>query len=306
MGYRHLLALLCALLAGTAAAEPPPSTSLPPSTIGPPGSQAPGLAPEVVVEAPLLTVLPDFVKQALPRLRTRQIARWHGDLCPAARGFFPQQEAAILARMSQLAKTVGIDTQPAGCQPNVLLLLTDRPDVLIEQLLDKQWRLFQPTATKDVRRVLMVGGPVRVWHEAETQLWDGRQMVMDNATGITTVPTVRMQSGQMSLIDPPVMSVMTRTLVIMDVNRVKGVPLDAVAAHLAMRILGPFGTDFDAQGLETILNLFQEGDGPQPAGLTAWDRSLLRELYKVRADQHINRQQRTIARRMAGVQGEDD
>ncbi len=286
---------MVSLAAASAGAQQAPAD---PAPTGAPAA----LEQEIIVEAaPLLEALPGFVNKALPAAHGKQLARWHGPICTAARGFFPQQEKAILARMNAVAGEAGLPAAKPDCQPNVVLLLTDQPDLLIDTLLEKYGALFAPQPLLDVRRALARtnGDPVRVWYDKAAQSAKGQELEMEsNGQGGMSLQ-VRADPGNATRIGSPIRLSLRRTVIILDVRRVQGLTLNAVADHVAMLALGPFETDFDGNGLDTVLNLFRAGEGARPAGLTDWDRALLRALYATKADISAAQQRHAITRRMA-------
>lgn len=295
-----LTGMMTAWLAGTAMAQQTPAQ---PS----PASPSATLEPEIVVEAaPLLEALPGFVDKALPAAHGKQLARWHGPICTVARGFFPQQEKAILARMDAVAQEAGLPATTPGCKPNVILLLTDQPDLLIDTMLDRYGSIFAPQPLLEVRRALArTGGePVRVWYDKAAQSAKGQDLEMEsNGKGGMSVQ-VKADPGNASRIGSLIRMSLRRTVIILDVRRVQGLTLNAVADHVAMLALGPFETDFDGNGLDTVLNLFRAGEGYRPSGLTDWDRALLKALYATKADISAAQQRHAITRRMAA--GKDE
>jgi hypothetical protein len=90
-------------------------------------------------------------------------------------------------------------------------------------------------------------------------------------------------------------------LVIVDLNRLSGAPLSAVADYIAFVSLAQINPDVNVTGFPTILNLFSATDASaRPAELSDWDLDYLDGLYHVtRNSRSANAQQGEIARRMA-------
>lgn len=255
------------------------------------------LLPEVVVEAPRAAQLEGFVDQALGRTHDKQLARWHRPICATLRGFTADQEASFTARLHAVTAIVGLDQPKAGCKPNAIVLLTDDPDRLIEAMLTDYPRIFAPAKVSDARAELAKGGVVRFWSAAVTNSaqGSGADIMAVSAAGAAT--QVRVPPGNATRLASAARADMFRSMLVLDVRGLRGLPLMAVADHAAMRLLGQIG-ETGVEGPPSILSLFQPGDGPRPFALTDWDRALLRELYAAPVSAGADRQRRQIARRL--------
>ncbi|MCA3698828.1 hypothetical protein [Brevundimonas sp.] len=88
-------------------------------------------------------------------------------------------------------------------------------------------------------------------------------------------------------------------IIIVDVDRVAGVDLGALADYLAVISLAQIDPELDPGPYDTILSLFSEGASPPP-GLTDWDRAFLQGLYSAeQIDEAANGRIGNVARTMA-------
>lgn len=264
------------------------------------------LLPEVVVTAPDADMVAGFVEQALPEAQGKQLARWYRPLCVSPRGFGPEQTAQVIQIVQKMAKMVGLPLARANCKPNVALLLTDDPDALIAMMLDRYPKIFAPDRPSLVRRQLRGDDAVRVWYHAASNGATGVAPEMVDVGGAGMSPQFVVAPGQTSRLAMPTRAELFRSIVILDVRKLKGRALNAVATHAAMRVLGQFGADFDSQGMPTILTLFDPDGDPvdRATALTDWDRSMLRELYTAAPTANAKQQRRAIARRMIDAPAE--
>lgn len=259
------------------------------------------MLPEIVVQAPGERVANDFVGDVLDRSHGKQLARWHQPLCATLRGFTPDQAARFEKRMQQAASIAGLPPAKKGCKPNAIVLLTDAPDTLIDRMLVQHPGIFAPSPPSEVRRELTRGGVARVWSVALTTGADGA--TPDVATkGRAVFTSVRIAPGNASRLASATRADLFRAMVILDVKGLSGLPLESVADHVALRLLGQLG-EAESGTLPSILSLFQPGNGFRPLALTDWDRALLQELYTVPAGASAERQRRQIARRLTDTAG---
>lgn len=253
--------------------------------------------PEIVVQAPGEAAAQAFVGDVLDSTHGKQLARWHQPLCITLRGFTPDQEDRFTKRLQDAAAIAGLHPPKAGCRPNAIVLLTDAPDRLLDRMLVQHPGIFAPSKPSQVRRALADGGAARVWSAALTVGADGA--TPDTAThGAALFTSVKIAPGNATRLATATRADLFRSMVILDVKGLTGLPLEAVADHVAMRLLGPVG-EADGDRLPSILSLFQPGDEARPLALTEWDRALLRELYTAPAGATADRQRRQIARRLS-------
>lgn len=259
--------------------------------------------PEIVVQAPGEAASQAFVGDVLDSTHGKQLARWHQPLCVTLRGFTPDQEGRFTKRLQEAASIAGLPPPKAGCKPNAIVLLTDTPDPLVDRMLVQHPDIFAPAKPSEVRRKLADGGVARVWSVALTIGADGS--TPDAATkGGATITSVKIAPGNATRLASATRADLFRAMVILDVKGLAGLPLDAVADHVAMRLLGQMG-ETEGGRLPSILSLFQTDAGPRPLALTDWDRALLRELYTAPAATNADRQRRQIARRLIETAGSE-
>lgn len=263
---------------------------------------APALLPEIVVQAPGEAAASGFVADVLDQSHGKQLARWHQPLCVTLRGFTPDQGERFERRMREVAAIAGLPPAGKGCKPNAIVLLTDAPDLLIDRMLDQNPAIFAPAPPSQVRRDLAGGGVARVWSVALTTGADG--MTPDTAKhGAATITSVRIAPGNASRLRSATRADLFRSMAILDARGLGGFPLDSVADHVAMRLLGPLG-EAESGKLPSILSLFQPGGGARALSLTDWDRALLQELYMAPAASTADHQRRQIARRLGETAGQ--
>lgn len=263
---------------------------------------APDLLPEIVVEAPGEAAARGFVSDVLDRTHGKQLARWHQPLCATLRGFTPGQGERFERRLREVAAIAGLPPAKPGCKPNAIVLLTDTPETLIDRMLAQHPDIFAPSPPSAVRRELARGSVARVWSVALTMGADG--MTPDTAMkGGAVITSVKIGPGNATRLSSATRADLFRSMVILDVTGLGGLPLESVADHVAMRLLGQLG-EAESGTVPSILSLFQPGAGPRTLSLSEWDRALLQELYTAPAASSADRQRRQIARRLTDTAAE--
>lgn len=256
---------------------------------------------EVVVEGwrPLPEQIDNFVLEALPTKGARQLARWYRSICPVILGLPAEQAALMKLRLQVAAAEVAqLPSAKQGCKPNIAIFATDSPDALIEGLIKRYPKIYNPELSVKFRNVLGkprdAHGAIRVWYRTRTTSADGLGPRIDG-DGRRAIPTF--SSPIPSRIIVPTREELQRVLIIIDPRQFQGQTVEAVADHLAMLVLGQFEGDVGA-GIPTILNLFSDNPSTMPTVMTEWDKTMLRGLYAAKEDYTIWKQRRYVARHM--------
>lgn len=267
----------------------------------PPSVPALEMEDEVIVDGwrPLPEQIDNFVLEALPTKGAHQLARWYRPICPVVLGL-PAEQAALIKQRLQIA-AAGVAQLPPpkdGCKPNIAIFATDSPDALIEGLIKRYPKIYNPELSVKFRNVLGKPrdsrGAIRVWYRTRTTSADGLGPRMDG-DGQRAVPVFK--SPIPSRIIVPTREELQRVLIILDPRQFQGQTVEAVADHMAMLVLGQFDADVGA-GLPTILNLFSGNPSAVPTVMTEWDKTMLQGLYAAKEDYTIWKQRRYVARHM--------
>lgn len=241
---------------------------------------------------------------AVPVRGANQLARWDRRICPGLSGIKGRYARPVLDRIAQHAYAIGLDVGEPGCKANVLILVTATPDVVTKKMVEDNpdvlgWHAQrgQMTQGRDGLRAFMESdAPVRWWHVSNTSNNDGVSVVGDTLTGDAQAVTV----DGASRIHRPTRLDFGGVFIVVDSNRIAGLPLGALADYLSMVALAQIDPETDTTAFPTILNIFNGlvGGTPANATLTDWDVSYLRGLYKVQRDRTAESQQRDIVSTM--------
>ena len=281
-----LAAAVAALALSQAAAAPPP----------PPAEPEPEAVDEIVVQGNKRAVT-DFVRRNAAPTRRGRLARWEGRVCPGVVGLPERYGSYIADRIAAEAVALGLDVGEPGCTPDILVLVTDRPQAAAEQLRQKYRSFFndRPTAgsllsgggTQKLDEFVKTPRPVRWWHVSELATVDGRPMLEiqlplpgGGTDPANTVLGVEGFGG--SRLQSKMKEDLARALIIVDTKQVRGLPYEALASYLAMVSLAQLDPEAEPGGLPSILALFRDREaGATPVEtLTEWDRAYLKGLYE--------------------------
>ncbi|MBI1401102.1 hypothetical protein [Hyphomonas sp.] len=295
-----VLMALCAVSPGTAQA----------AELAPSSEEGALINEKVVVTARKPAETQNYVAQVTaPPHGTEQLARWDDRICVGVSGVKAAQAQFIADRVSQRALEVGLRTGKPGCSPEITILVTTEPEVLIGAMQEKYANLF---AVSSEKRVGTLGKsafeqfkteerPVRWWHVSETRGADGtrisgeaRQGVAD---GVVGAPTVRSEGSRLRSATRQDLS---HAIIVVDANLVQGVSMDSLADYIAFVALMQADPNGNTTGIETIMNLFRVDLGDKrPMQMTDWDKDFLRALYSMpRNTVSLTQAQSYLAERM--------
>jgi hypothetical protein len=254
-----------------------------------------------------------FVEQVSIAPQTAdQLARWDDNICTSVAGL-PQRQGQFLAdRIAQRAHAIGLSPAPAGCTPNVSVIVTGDSDALARQMYQREPSLFALRQQANVTTLDQAGldaflsssRPVRWWHVSERLSADGISLSGDAANGGMSNAPVARSSG--SRLHNDTRQDLSRVIIIVDARRVGGAQLAALADYVAMVALAQINPSADTAQYPSILSLFSD----RPAGaapiteMTDWDLAYLDGLYHAtRNASSVSQQQREITQRMLSHEG---
>jgi len=229
-----------------------------------------------------------------------QLPRWDRTICPGMVGMTSTLARAVIDRIAETARRVGLTVGEPGCEADILMVFTNDVDGAVDAAAAHQrralgvngdlggsrgraaWRDFSETPR-----------PVRWWHVSQLRTADGAPVTYQD--GLQTTP---LYSG--GLTRSTTRLDFQFVFIIIEAREVSGTQLAPLADYLAMVALAQVNPATDFSGMPTILNLFSTSGAARPTELTAWDIAYLQGLYSSPADaRSISVQQREIAQRMA-------
>jgi hypothetical protein len=249
-----------------------------------------------------------FVHQ-VTRLEGEFVGRWGGFVCPLAVGVSDAQADFIQRRIIEVQNTVR--KKPARdeeCRPNVFVIITDDADQVLADWKERDPGMFRWKSREGVSRS-GGNGPVRTWHNAILTGSDGEAI---NSAATLNAPgrssSTQVTTGSRIQISKPSCPTASRVeagcwehidavVVLVDTRATGKVNVTQLADYISVVTLSQIDLSAPLGGVDSILQLFAQ---PRPAilptGITEWDYSFLRGLY--RASYSPANQQRDIAARM--------
>ena len=209
-------------------------------------------------------------------------ARWNRRVCVGVVNLRRDAAEVVIDRVSEAARSIGLEPAGPGCSPNILVIATDQADTLTNALVDARPAAFRPgyTGASQSSRALEAfrssSRPVRWWHVSLPVVRDtGAPAVALPGEGPPIIPG----SGRLTT---EVTNRLLRSFVILDLARMDGVTFQQVGDYVAMVALAQIDPEAQTAGFDTVLNLFSDPDHGE--AMTDWDRSYLASLY----DSYLN------------------
>lgn len=256
---------------------------------------------DVVVDGRRVSEVADaFVEAVAAPARRRGLARWYGRLCVGVVNVRPEVAQPLIDHITNLALDLGLRTGQPGCTPNAVIVFTDNGSAMASALVEQDRRAFHlGVGGLDRGKVALeafqtTGRPVRWWH------------VSMPTVGATGARAVRMPGDSGPIYVPgegivnrgrPITDSLNKVVVIVDIDQIERANLAPLGDYLAMVTLAQVDLEGSTDGVDSILNLFEEPQ--QTSGLSEWDRIYLDVLYDgfaERVDPH--RQSADMARRV--------
>jgi hypothetical protein len=235
-----------------------------------------------------------FVKSAAIIPDEDQYARRRDPLCPAVSGIDPQYAAMVVAKVKAVAQAADVKIGDLKCRVNLIIAFTKDSDAYIVDAQKKRLGLLSAMRPDERTALLKSIAPVRWLYATKALGSDGMEIFQ----GSRNSSILQSESGEpvnlqanrgfqssysASLIDTKLIVNLTSTLVVIDVEKSTGFPLDSVAAYAAMVSLAQIKLTSDYSAFPSILSMFSAAKTPDqaPRDLTEWDYAYLRALYKV-------------------------
>ncbi len=284
---RRLAGILTALLlASPAAAQEAPIRTAPEIIVRPPPT-----------EAERHKQLREFTRDVIrpPRMR-HPVAKFAFPVCVTVLGLAPEDAEAIAERIRENAEALGVGADRAPtCVPTVRVAFMGPAAGAPETWLSPESPQLAHLVRYQRERVLAETGPVRAWNRIVVRDPEGRPLPNGDPqaliVGGATVPTF---FEPFSTTDPIVTTEITGAAVLIAREAAHGFTLGQLADYATMRALLGTGAPEGGAPISTILTLFD--DAAPPAGLTDYDKALVRELYDASRNAKPRRVYNDIAR----------
>lgn len=212
------------------------------------------------------------------------LQRWNSPICPLVAGLSSQGGEFILARLSQIARDSHAPLGGEHCRPNLYVVVTGDPDLLVEKWTKRDRSMFNScNGYGYVREFLRSRQPVRAFYNATLISSDGAHR--DPAA--LAVAGMRLEFSLNSCISAGVagsrltygaVQSLSAVVIVVDGRRIAHLNMGQLADYVSMVGLAQIRLDANTGTAPSILGLFRESDSP-PQELSLWDRSFLEGLY---------------------------
>lgn len=275
------------------------------------GAAAAPTRPNIIVTPPPTQAerhkaLRDFTREVIrPPRMDQPIAKFAFPVCVQVRGLAPDDAAVIAEQIRENARALGVgaDDRP-DCVPTVRVGFMAPAAGPATDWLTMESPQLAHLAAYHRERVLAESGPVRAWNKVAVRDFEGQPLHYAD-------PRALLSGGQslpplldpLSATDPIITTEITGAAVLIAREAAHGFTLGQLADYATMRALlgtGAIGGDAPAP---TILTLFDTLE--PPAGLTDFDRALVRELYDATRNAKPRRIYNDIARAAVAAERSD-
>jgi hypothetical protein len=212
------------------------------------------------------------------------LQRWDSPICPLVAGLPSERAEFILARFSEIARDSHAPLGPEHCRPNLYVVVTGNPDLLVERWTKRDRGMFNTcNGYGYVREFQHSRQPVRAFYNATLISSDGahRDPAALDVAGMRldfSLPACVSAGVAGSRLSYGAVQALSAVVIVVDGIRIAHLNMGQLADYVSMVGLAQIRLDGNTGTAPTILGLFRESDSP-PQGLSLWDRSFLEGLY---------------------------
>jgi hypothetical protein len=221
-------------------------------------------------------ILPQFIKShAVPANVTGQISRWRTGVCPLTRGLSSAFTDFISTRLRAVAATVGAPVDDReSCEHNVEIIFTTEPQKLLDDVVEKHWRMLGFHYLAQEKQLATISRPVQAWYVTASRGAKGEQRI-DDIFGAPPGSRLGSRFGS------GMSSVIVFVLVVADTNKVAGYTAGAISDYVTMLALSHAQSLDGCTDLPSILDILSSscGNRAKPDAMTPGDNAYLRALY---------------------------
>lgn len=220
-----------------------------------------------------------FVSGAVFTYLHDSLERWNTPICPLVAGLPRERGEFILARVSQIARDAHAPLGPEHCAPNLYVVVSDNPDLLMQKWTRRDPNVFNTcNGMGYVKQFLRSQQPVRAYYNAQFSSDSGNLADLNGLRLNFTLNGCVASGGMDTRLKYGSVQELTSVIVVVDSRRISSLNMGQLADYIAMIGLAQIRLDSNTGTAPTILRTFQETN-PQLQGLSPWDQAFLRSLY---------------------------
>jgi hypothetical protein len=209
--------------------------------------------------------------------------RWNDKVCPLVAGLNKEQGEFVLARLSKIAKTAGAPLGSETCKPNLYVIVTRDPELLLKKWWQREADLFDGEAGLTVKRFLETPRPIRVWYSASTVGADGQFFIgLLDPSSTRARPfgePIKERIPTTSRLKISAIRNIFSVIVVVDSTKIGNINFGQLADYIGLVGLAQVNFEKQPGDAPSILRLFESSEESRPTEMTVWDRALLHALY---------------------------
>ena len=246
----------------------------------------------------------EFVRQVGVARGQQAAARWIDPVCPRVAGIAEPYAGIVVARMRAIAEQAGMRIGRENCDPNISVSFVGDAEELMREI-DRRSSARLREVPVEARRALVDGdAPIRWWYLTGERSRHGmgstsQSLPMEGDPSVQPVQVEAISHYDSSVISTQVNRAIVHASVVIDLDRVEGRRLDAIAAYAAFVAFAEVRAS-DPPPPGSILGMF--GPEPDTRSLTDWDTAFLRALYRLPLDRPARRHRGILVRDMVNAQ----
>jgi hypothetical protein len=230
-----------------------------------------------------------------------QYSKRQTPICPLVIGIDQSYHKVIYAKFREVADRIGAKFAGNNCRTNSFIIFSENAVDTLAQLRKERAPLFAEVQIDERSTLFKQPAPSRWWYRTEVRDTEGRTFSGGLSRNSDDSPIIASHNSAESLIYSTVQINLTSSVVLIDLKKAEGYPLEAVAAHAAMVSLVQVKPGKDFEAVPSILNIFAPGRlaSDAPTDLTRWDYAFAQSIYEIKARQSGAAQKSELAQRIA-------
>lgn len=259
-----------------------------PAKASAPAAATPGKATNSSGDDVVITVKPvpkpkevEHQARALTRLDnfyTEPLARFEDPICPGILGLPVDIAELLVDRIRYDAQRLKIDVaKENSCQPNILIAFAKNGQAVIKLLAKSRGYMFSRISVAELNELSADPGPVHAWSNTVFRTRDGMD-VQGSEEGGGSPPVMKAPMADSKIFTAHRVDILS-SIVVIDMAATEGLTTDQIADYAVMRSLARMRPAAGDAAADTILSLFDPGNGARAGELTGFDMAYLHSLY---------------------------
>jgi hypothetical protein len=230
-----------------------------------------------------------------------QYSKRQTPICPLVIGIDQSYHKIIYAKFREVAERIGTTIAGNNCRTNSFIIFSEDGIDTLARLRKERSPLFAEVAIDERSSLFKEAAPSRWWYRTEVRDSEGRTFSGGLSRNSEDFPSIQASTSAESLIYSTVQINLLASIVLIDLKKAEGYPLESIAAHAAMVSMVQVKPGKDFEAVPSILNIFAPGKlaSDAPTELTRWDYAFAQSIYEIKARQSGAAQKSELAQRIA-------